>query len=142
MYLISPHKKQYKANLHCHSVISDGKKTPEELKEMYKSHGYSILSITDHETPRNHSDLNDSEFITITGYETYVRPDPNCIFDRYSKEIHINLFARWPDGTAPGSGTAPDVLPAYRTSSQTWKAVRRTHNCRWDPLRKDRGRYC
>ena len=100
MYLISPFKKQYKANLHCHSVISDGKKTPEELKEMYKAHGYSILSITDHETPRNHSDLNDSEFITITGYETYVRPDPNCIFDRYSKEIHINLFARDPENEA------------------------------------------
>ena len=46
MYLISPDKKQYKANLHCHSVYSDGKKTPEELKEMYKEKGYSILSIT------------------------------------------------------------------------------------------------
>lgn len=47
MYLISPDKKQYKANLHCHSTISDGKKTPEELKEMYKRHGYSILAITE-----------------------------------------------------------------------------------------------
>ena len=55
MYLISPHKKQYKANLHCHSVISDGKRTPEEFKEMYKNHGYSILAITDHETPCCHS---------------------------------------------------------------------------------------
>ena len=27
--------KQYKANLHCHSILSDGKKTPEELKELY-----------------------------------------------------------------------------------------------------------
>ena len=34
MYLISPHKKQYKANLHCHSTSSDGRKTPEELKEV------------------------------------------------------------------------------------------------------------
>ena len=55
MYLISPYKKQYKANLHCHSTLSDGKKTPEELREMYKSHGYSILAITDHEYPKKHT---------------------------------------------------------------------------------------
>lgn len=97
MYLISPDKKQYKANLHCHSVFSDGKKTPEELKTMYKSHGYSILSITDHETPKNHSYLNDSAFLTITGYETYIRPNEDCRYDVYGKEIHINLFARDPN---------------------------------------------
>ena len=39
IYLIHPEQKQYKANLHAHTVISDGKKTPEELKEMYTSHG-------------------------------------------------------------------------------------------------------
>ncbi len=94
MYLISPFKKQYKANLHCHSVLSDGKKTPSELKERYKRRGYSILSITDHEVPKSHSYLSDEAFIAITGYETYVRPNPECIYDVYDKEIHINLFAR------------------------------------------------
>ena len=39
---------QYKANLHCHSTVSDGKLTPAELKDAYKNHGYSILCITDH----------------------------------------------------------------------------------------------
>ena len=100
MYLISPLKKQYKANLHCHSVFSDGKKTPYEFKEMYKEHGYSILAITDHETPKNHSYLNDTDFLTITGYETYIRPDAECRYDAYSKEIHINLFARDPENEA------------------------------------------
>lgn len=94
-YLISPEAKQYKANLHCHSVISDGKKTPQELKEMYKSKGYSILSITDHEVPKNHSYLNDQDFITITGYEAYIRVRP--VYDVYERELHINLFARDPE---------------------------------------------
>ena len=100
MYLISPFKKQYKANLHCHSVYSDGKKTPQELKEMYKKQGYSILAITDHETPKNHSYLSDSDFLAITGYETYVRPNADCRYDVYDKEIHINLFARDPKNEA------------------------------------------
>ena len=95
-YLISPEKKQYKANLHCHSILSDGKKTPEELKEMYKSHGYSILAITDHERPMEHQHLAEKDFIMLTGYECYIRPDPNANYDIYSPEIHLNLFARDP----------------------------------------------
>lgn len=97
MYLISPHKKQYKANLHSHSTISDGKRTPRELKEMYKNHGYSILAITDHEVPKNHSYLNDDDFLTITGYEAYIRPRADYRLDRHGKETHMNLFARQPD---------------------------------------------
>ncbi|MBQ9963702.1 MAG: hypothetical protein IJP14_01110 [Clostridia bacterium] len=100
MYLISPHKKQYKANLHSHSVYSDGQKTPQELKELYKGQGYAILAITDHEVPKNHSYLNDEDFLTITGYETYVRNNKECRYDIYDKEIHINFFARDPENEA------------------------------------------
>jgi len=96
-HLISPDAKQYKANLHCHSTISDGKKTPEELKEMYKSKGYSILAITDHEAPKKHSYLNDKDFITVTGYEAYIRVKP--VYDAYEREIHLNLFARDAENT-------------------------------------------
>ena len=98
MYLISPNKKQYKANLHCHSTLSDGKKTPEQLKEMYKRHGYSILSITDHEYPKKHTDLTESDFILLTGYESYIRP--NHKFDSYNREIHINFISKDADNDA------------------------------------------
>lgn len=94
MYIISPDQRQYKANLHSHSTLSDGKRTPEELKRMYKDKGYSILSITDHEFPRNHADLDDDDFITITGYEAYIREDPNAVYDIYKSEVHLNLIAK------------------------------------------------
>ena len=93
-YLISPEKNQYKANLHCHSVLSDGCKTPDELKEMYKSRGYSILSITDHERPTEHQRLADDDFVLLTGYEVYIRPDPK--YNLYRDEVHLNLFAKDP----------------------------------------------
>ena len=96
IYLISPTKKQYKANLHSHSTLSDGHKTPKQLKEMYKSHGYSILAITDHERPAQHQALSDPEFIMLTGYEGYIRTTPDVSYDIYAKEIHMNLFARDP----------------------------------------------
>lgn len=97
MYLISPNKKQYKANLHCHSTISDGKLTPEALKEAYKERGYSILSITDHEAPCAHNDLSEDDFIMLTGYEAYIRPSADGSYNRYAPEVHLNLFAKDPE---------------------------------------------
>ena len=96
IYLISPDKKQYKANLHSHSTLSDGNKTPKELKEMYKEQGYSILAITDHERPALHHDLSDDGFLMLTGYEAYIRPSEKGEYNVYNKEIHLNLFARDP----------------------------------------------
>ena len=98
-YLISPEKKQYKANLHCHSVLSDGHLTPEALKALYKTHGYDILAITDHERPYCHQQLNDPDFMMLTGYECYIRPDPQGRYNPYQEEVHLNLFARDPQNT-------------------------------------------
>jgi len=97
MYLISPVQKQYKANLHCHSIFSDGRKTPEELKEIYKRHGYDILAITDHEVPKAHNELTDPDFLMITGYENYIRTTEGGKYHPYKKEVHLNLFAREPE---------------------------------------------
>ena len=48
-------------------------KTPEELKEMYRAHGYQILAITDHEVPKSHTDMTEDDFLMLTGYECYIR---------------------------------------------------------------------
>ena len=97
MYIISPTQKQYKANLHSHSTFSDGERTPEELKQIYKDRGYSILAITDHEVPKSHAHLTDDDFLMLTGYEVYVRPHEKGRYDPYNPEIHINLFSRDPN---------------------------------------------
>ena len=94
MFLINPNKPQFKANLHCHSTRSDGKLTPEELKQAYKAKGYSVLAITDHESPKDHSSLNEPDFLLLTGYEAYIRTSPDCRYDVFAPEIHLNLFAR------------------------------------------------
>ena len=96
MELIKKGAPQYKANLHCHSVLSDGKLTPEELKMAYKDHGYSVLCITDHEYPKDHSDMTDSDFLMLTGYEAYIRKFENGCGDVMVPEIHINLIAKEP----------------------------------------------
>ncbi len=96
MEFIKQGQKQYKANLHCHSSLSDGKLTPHELKTIYKSEGYSILAITDHEYPFDHSKMSEEDFLMLTGYEVYIRPGDKCKYDIYEPEIHLNLLAKNP----------------------------------------------
>ena len=74
-------KRQFKANLHSHSNLSDGTFSPEELKRIYKEKGYSVLAITDHDYPCDHSELNDDDFLMLTGYEATVRVDPDNKYD-------------------------------------------------------------
>ncbi len=99
MKYISKEKPQFKANLHSHSTFSDGKLTPEELAELYREHGYSVLAVTDHEVTYDHSDLTTPDFLLLTGYEAYIRVTEDCIYDLFKPEIHMNLLAKDPHNT-------------------------------------------
>ena len=48
MKLFDPIKKFYKGNLHVHTTVSDGRKTPEEVMALYQENGYDFLALTDH----------------------------------------------------------------------------------------------
>ncbi len=94
MQFIAPGAPQFKANLHCHSTLSDGRLTPEELISAYRAAGYSVLAITDHEAPYDHSAHSTKDFLLLTGYEAYIRPSSECVMDPFGPEIHLNLLAR------------------------------------------------
>ncbi len=100
-YLLPKETNYYKANLHCHSTISDGVMTPEELKAQYKACGYSILAYTDHEVLVPHSELNDDDFLTIPGYEVQTYGDME-LAKRLRRVNHINLYPK-----DPGNRTMP-----------------------------------
>ena len=40
--------KRYKLNLHTHTTLSDGHRTPEEAAAIYRDSGYDAIAITDH----------------------------------------------------------------------------------------------
>ena len=65
----------YKANLHCHTTVSDGKFTPEEIKKFYCEKGYSIVAFTDHEVMIPHGELSDDSFLALDGYEIEIREE-------------------------------------------------------------------
>ena len=97
--LIDPSKNQYRANLHCHTTVSDGRLTPEEVKQAYKSHGYSVVAFTDHDVMIPHHDLTDADFVALTGFETEIneisgglKPTEDYPFRR-QKCCHICMIA-------------------------------------------------
>ena len=93
----------YRANFHCHTKHSDGALTPEQVKEAYKNHGYSIVAYTDHDVLLDHSDLNDDSFLALTSAEYAVNeatPKFPKIFDVETNDwvrkkcAHLNIFAK------------------------------------------------
>jgi len=95
-FLLPQNGKFYKANLHCHSTLSDGKFTPTEIKDLYKSKGYSIVAFSDHDALFCNYELTDSEFVAITAYETSVRNDNDATPHAYRTIIDFCLYAKEP----------------------------------------------
>ena len=109
VYLLPKGKKAFKANLHCHSTISDGEYTPEEIKALYQAQGYSVVALTDHEVMVPHPDLCGEDFLVLTAYECAVYGDLHLpkLMRRLS---HLNLYAMDPGQMKMPFFNTADVL--------------------------------
>ena len=83
----------YKANLHCHSDLSDGALNPEQLKDLYKSNGYSVLAYTDHDIFIPHNELTDDGFVALNGFELQVNGSNKYPGVANEKKCHICFIA-------------------------------------------------
>ena len=75
-YLLQKNGSFYKTNLHCHTTLSDGRLSPLEVKELYKSLGYSAVAFTDHDILIDQKELCDEDFIALNGFEVEIN-EPN-----------------------------------------------------------------
>ena len=85
-----PEGKYYKANLHCHTTVPDGKLTAAEIKEIYQKHGYSIVAYTDHCVYERHEELNDEKFLAIGACEVNINEEKEDW--AVTKVYHLNLY--------------------------------------------------
>lgn len=95
--LIPETGKFYKVNFHCHTDISDGKQTSEEIKEKYKALGYSAVCFTDHELLVSHKELCDDSFIAIDGYEVCIKKRLDVSSGYFEPLYHFNLISKFQD---------------------------------------------
>jgi len=87
-FISDPSAVWLKGNIHSHSVFSDGKLTPLQMKNAYKSHGYDFLAVTDHDIYVDTRELSDESFTMIQGFELW----SNASND---KDIHVHFL--WDD---------------------------------------------
>ena len=71
----------FKANLHTHSTTSDGRQSPAETAEAYRTAGYDVLAMTDHSKTNDVRGLSRKNFLVISGMEYHPRcpatPNPH-----------------------------------------------------------------
>jgi len=82
----------YKANLHCHTKENDsgaGFTTPLQIKELYKSHGYTIVAFTDYNKLTYKDYLNGGEFMALPGFEVLWHDS------KTPKIYHFNCFPKY-----------------------------------------------
>jgi hypothetical protein len=79
-------------------VLSDGCLTPEEVKEIYKNAGYSVVAYTDHDILiPHHAELSDDEFLALNGWEiTFTEPQISPIHG-VKRVCHMCIIAKDPD---------------------------------------------
>lgn len=87
----------YKVSLHCHTTVSDGRLTPEQVKEAFKCTGYHAVCFTDHEVLIGHEDLCDDEFIALHGYEVAIKKDIYSSTATFMPVYHFNFIAEKQD---------------------------------------------
>ena len=92
-HLLPQVERYFKTNLHTHSTITDGKLSPQELKDAYKARGYSILAITDHDVVADHSHMTEPDFLMLTGAEFDLEERGKGI---HGKAYHLTCIAKEP----------------------------------------------
>lgn len=110
IYLLPEQGNFYKVNMHSHSTLSDGHQTPEELKEIYKAHGYSAIAYTEHGKIHDLTHLTDESFVAITSYEIDFLDKEHTPFPAllekplehaHMEAVHMNLYAYDPHNVTP-----------------------------------------
>ena len=109
-YLITNEGNFYKANLHCHTTISDGRMTPEEVKNAYKEQGYSIVAYTDHDVFIPHPELCEDGFLALNGFEVEINHHTSKIFEEI-QTCHICAVALDP---------STEIQPCFHRSEYAW----------------------
>ena len=74
-HFVNPFKargKWYKGNVHAHTTVSDGTRTPETLVDIYREAGYDFLSVTDHSVVADTGSLGSNGFLLVPGEEICV----------------------------------------------------------------------
>ncbi len=94
-YLLPDTKNRYKANLHCHTTLSDGSLSPEAVRDAYMAQGYRIVAFTDHDRYCDHSDFCTDDFLALNAFEADIS-DWEVNSGSFRRCYHLNAYHKKP----------------------------------------------
>ncbi len=112
----------YRANLHTHTTVSDGRHTPEEIKKLFMDKGYSVVAFTDHNVMVPHNELSDEHFLALTSYEIDTNGEAAGGMGIGIPTYHLNFYAKNPEETV-----YPCPNPAYCFANSGKYAAEQAH---------------
>lgn len=120
-YLLPEGGQFYKANLHCHTNYSDGKFSPQEVKDIYMKDGYSIIAYTDHELFIAHPELRDEHFLPLNAVEMDITEHIPVGSNKFDKRTcHLCMIAL---------EESTELQPCWhRTKYASWNENLKRHN--------------
>lgn len=100
---LTPGKRCYRGNLHTHTSVSDGRKSPDEAVRWYRENGYDFVAITDHWKPAEASSRDG--ILVVPGVE----------FDGIDPELGMYHVVGLDITTSPEKGglVGPDAVVSY-----------------------------
>ena len=133
-YLLPEKGTFYKANLHCHSTVSDGRWTPEEIKARYIEKGYSVVAYTDHGIMVPHNELTDENFLALNGLEFGVNNVVDGVpANKFRKNCDICMIALSPDNNVQPCWDKDREIPEQYKSLITYDDSRPDFKMEYTP---------
>ena len=100
----------YRGNLHTHSTVSDGDKTPADVCALYRERGYDFISLTDHFTERYQFPITDTVPYRTDGFTTILGAELHAPATSLGDQWHILAVGLPVDFAPPGTGeTGPQL---------------------------------
>lgn len=97
IYLLPKEGNFYKANMYCHTTVSDGRLTPEQVKEEYEKRGYQIVAYVDQGNYCPHRELTTKDFLALAGFEAELRESSVDKEETGGGTFSINFYDSDPD---------------------------------------------
>ena len=102
----------YRGNLHTHSTNSDGRRTPRDVCDHYRRHGYQFISLTDHFLARYGFPITDTTPYRGDGFTTVIGAELHAPETSLGDPWHILAVGLPLDFTPTGAGETGPQLAA------------------------------
>ncbi len=113
----------WRGNLHTHSTLSDGRRTPEQACAYYRQAGYDFVAITDHFLEQHAFTIADTRPYRTSGFTTLIGAELHAGNTEFGELWHLLAVGLPLDFPPPAPGETGPLLAARARQAGAFVAV-------------------